>query len=128
MSMMLNLDVLLDYTDWERQKWRDWFQQRGDQALEVSAGTRGDGRFETVGDLVRHIFSAEKRYIERLSGRPLTDTASLPNRNAEALFQFGDQSRRELGEFLTAYPASDWDRPQDFKILNYQIAATPRRS
>jgi hypothetical protein len=32
MSMTLNLDVILDYTDWERQKWRDWFQQRGDQA------------------------------------------------------------------------------------------------
>jgi len=127
MSMTLNFDVLLDYTDWERQKWREWFQQRGDQALEVSAGPRGDGRFEMVGDLVRHIFSAEKRYIERLGARPLTDTASLPNRNAKALFHFGDQSRKELREFLTANPADDWDRPQDFKILNYEIAATPRK-
>ena len=125
--MTLNLDVILDYTDWERQKWRHWFQQRGDQALEVSAGPRGDGRFETIGDLVRHIFSAEKRYIERLSGRPLTDAASLPSRNAEALFQFGDRSRKELREFVTGYAASDWDRPQDFKILNHEITATPRK-
>jgi len=126
-TLTLHIDDLLDYTDWQRRKWRDWFEQRGDRALEISAGPRGDGRFEAVGDLVRHIFSAEKRYVERLSGQPLTDTASLPNRNAEAMFQFGGQSRKALREFLTSYPANQWDRPQDFRILDYEIAATPRK-
>jgi hypothetical protein len=46
-------------------------------------GPHGDN--QTVGDVVKHIFSAEKRYIERLSDEPLTDTASIPNDNLEAL-------------------------------------------
>src|SRR3989442_10744677 len=84
----LSLIDLMDYTDWERRKWYDWLRQRGQQVLEISAGPHGDGRFQSVGELVKHIFTAEKRYVERLSGRPLTDPASIPNDNIEALFQF----------------------------------------
>ena len=75
--MNLNLNDLIDYTEWERQKWYVWLRQHGDQVLKISAGPYGDGRFETVGELVRHIFSAEKRYVERLSGRGLTDIYPL---------------------------------------------------
>jgi hypothetical protein len=72
--MPINLSVsdLIEYTDWERQQWYDWLRQHGDGVLEIGAGPHGDGRFGTVGELVRHISSAEKRYVDRLSGRPLT--------------------------------------------------------
>ena len=121
------LNDLIDYTDWEREKWLDWLRQHGDQVLDISAGPHGDGRFQSAGELVRHIFSAEKRYVERLSGRPLTDTASLPKDNIEALFQFGQQSRNDLRELAGAFPAAEWDAPKDFKILNYLVKATPRK-
>jgi hypothetical protein len=65
--------------------------------------------------LIRHIFSAEKRYIDRLSNRPLTDTSSIPNNSIEALFQFGRQSRADLKAFVESCPAQDWDIPQDFQ-------------
>jgi hypothetical protein len=48
-------------------------------------GPHGDN--QTVGNVVIHIFSAEKRYIERLSDKPLTDTALIPSDNLEALFE-----------------------------------------
>ena len=99
----LSLTDLMDYTEWERQKRHEWMRQQSDQILKVSAGANGD-RFETVGDLVKHIFSAEKRYVERLSGKPMTDTASLPNDNLEALFQFGRESRNSLKEFVEIFP------------------------
>ena len=72
LQMPINLSVsdLIEYTDWERQQWYDWLRQHGDGVLEIGAGPHGDGRFGTVGELVRHIFSAEKRYVDRLSGRP----------------------------------------------------------
>ncbi len=127
MPINLSLDDLMDYTDWEREKWYDWLRQRGEKVLKISAGPHGDGRFETVGDLVRHMFAAEKRYIERLSGRSLTDAASIPNDNLEALFRFSQQSRNELKEFVETFPAQEWDAPQDFKILNYFLRATPRK-
>ena len=80
-----------------------------------------------MGELVRHIFSAEKRYVERLSGRSLTDPASIPTDNVDALFQFGRQSRSGLREFIQAFPAQEWDVPQDFTIMNSFLRATPRK-
>jgi hypothetical protein len=95
--------------------------------LEISAGPCGDGRFEKVGELVRHIFSAEKRYVERLSDRPTTDTATIPADDVEALFQFGQRSRRELREFIEALPVEDGDAPSEFKLMNSSLTATPKK-
>jgi hypothetical protein len=67
MGTTLSLNDLMDYTDWERQKWQDWIERHGRQVLKTSAGPNGDGRFATVGDLMRHMFSAERlRPSERL--------------------------------------------------------------
>jgi len=123
----LSLSYLMDYTDWERQKWHDWLRQHGGKVLKISAGPHGDGRFTTVGDLVKHMFSAEKRYIDRLSGRSLTDTASVPNDDVEALFRFSQQSRKDLKQFVEAFPGQEWDVPQDQKILNSVLTVTPRK-
>ena len=87
----MHLLEFIEYTDWERAYWHDWFRKHGDNVLAINSGPHGDGRFQVIGDIVKHIFSAEKRYVDRLSNRPLTDTASLPNDNVEALFQFGRQ-------------------------------------
>jgi hypothetical protein len=88
-------------------------RERGDHVLAVSAGPHGDGRFQTVGDLTRHIFSAEKRYVERLSNRPLSDATSVPIDKIEPLFQFGEQSRADLLGFINAFPVQGWDVTQE---------------
>jgi len=127
MPIHLSLHELMDYTDWERQKWHDWLRQQGDQVLKLSAGPHGDGRFQTVGELMRHIFSAEKRYVDRLRGRPLTDTASISSGSLETLFQFSQESREGLRELVETFPAQEWDVPQDFTIMKYSVSATPRK-
>jgi len=127
MSAQLNLDDLVHYTDWERQQWQVWFGRHGQEVLKISAGAHGDGRFQTIGDLLRHVFSAEKRYIERLAERPLTDTAAIPNDNIDALFQFGQQSRQAFKEFLASFPLNAWDVPAEFKMMNNSLTATPRK-
>lgn len=129
MSLNLSLNDLMEYTDWEREKWHKWLLQQGAQVLKISAGPHGDGRFEIVGDLVRHIFSAEKRYIEKLSNRSLTETASIPNDDIEALFQFGQQSRKGLRGFVETLPVQEWDVPEDLKFpnLNVSARATPKK-
>lgn len=125
--MNLDLEVLLAYTDWERDKWHAWLRERGDSVLKTSAGAHGDGRLSTVGEIIRHIFSAEKRYVDRLSGRELTDTVSLPADDIEVLFEFGQQSRRDLRQFVAAFPAEKWGVPEDHKILTSTLRATPRK-
>lgn len=127
MTIQLSLDALIEYTDWQRQKWRAVLQQQGPGILRISAGPHGDGRFQAVGELIRHIFSAEKRYIERLSGRSLTDTASIAADNIDTLFAFGQQSRRDLTEFVRAFPVEQWEVPQEFTLLNTAFRVTPRK-
>jgi hypothetical protein len=117
MAVRLSLNDLMDYTDWDRQKWHDWLGRHGGQVLKISAGPNGDGRFTTVGDLMRHMFSAEKRYVARLSGQPLSDPTSVPNDDVEALFRFGRQSRKNLKEFVESFPAEQWDVLQDHQVL-----------
>jgi uncharacterized damage-inducible protein DinB len=127
MPVHVSVNDLIDYTNWERQKWFEQLQQHGEPVLKIAAGPHGDGRFQNVGELVRHIFSAEKRYVERLTGRPLTDTTSIPNDNLEALLQFSQQSRKELEELVRTFPAPEWDATKEFKIVDFVIEATPRK-
>ncbi|HEY2364090.1 MAG TPA: DinB family protein [Candidatus Angelobacter sp.] len=127
MPVHLSLNDLIDYTDWERQKWHERLRQQGNEVLKTGVGPHGDGRFETVGELVRHIFSAEKRYVERLLGRQLSDTGSVPTDNLEALFQFGEESRRELKDFVEKFPTDKWDVPLEFKLMNSVLTLTPRK-
>jgi len=127
MSLDLKLETLLDYSDWERQKVHDLLSQEGAAALKVSAGANGDSRFQCVGDLIRHIFSAEKRYVERLSGQGLTDTSTIPNDDLAALFQLGRQSRKDFREFLAKFPSDQWDVPQEHKLGNSILILTPRK-
>ena len=127
MSLHVSLNDLLDYTAWERESWLAQLRKHGDPVLKISAGPHGDGRFQAVGELVRHIFSAEKRYVDWLSERPLTDAVSIPIDKLEPLFEFGRQSRRDLNELLKTFPAQEWDATKDFKILEHVIRVTPRK-
>ena len=121
------LSDLLDYTDWQRRLWLEWLRERGDRILETGAGRGGDGRFEKLGDLIRHIFSAEKRYVERLTDRPITDPATIPANSIDALFHFGEQSRRELKEYIAGLPDERADAPLELNILNRPLTVTPRK-
>lgn len=127
MSRGLSFNDLVQYTDWERGLWHEHLRKHGDKVLAINAGPNGDGRFETVGDLVRHVFSAEKRYIDRLANRPLTDTGAIPTDRVEPLFEFGRQSRKDLREFLAAFPAHEWDVEHEYTILKFTVRATPKK-
>lgn len=127
MHAHLSFFDLLAYTGWERQLWHDCLRREGDAVLATGVGPHGDGRFATVGDLVRHVFSAETRYVDRLAGRPITDTGAIPTDDLEALFRFGQGSRKALVEFIESCPDREWDVPSDYQILEYRLTATPRK-
>jgi len=125
--MLTGLNELLEYTDWQRQYWQNWFRTHDASALEISAGPGGDGRFDSVRDLIKHIFSAEKRYIERLTSQPLTQPADMPSADIEALFAFGQQSRREFLGYLAGLSSETADTSIDMKLLDIVVTATPRK-
>jgi len=127
MSLHVTVSELMEYTAWEREKWQAMFRQRGNDGLQVSTGAHGDGRFKTIGELIRHIFSAEKRYVERLTGRPLSDTASVPADQADRLFDLGRESRAELQQLVDSFPESQWESPVEFPLMSSIVRATPRK-
>jgi uncharacterized damage-inducible protein DinB len=126
MALTVELSDLIAYTDWQREKWLA-FLSKHEVILHCSAGPHGDGRFTSIGDVVKHIFSAEKRYVDRLSHRPLTDPAPIPNDDVEGLFRFGAQSRRELREFINSLPATAWDVTEEHKIVGHKVRLLPRK-
>jgi uncharacterized damage-inducible protein DinB len=127
MTVQLSVNDLIEYTDWERSIWREFLRRRGDGILKIGVGSNGDGRFQSVGDLVRHIFSAEERYLDRLNGREPTDPSHVASDSVEALFDFGIQSRKHLQEFIATFPTERWDEEMELKLMNSTIRATPRK-
>ena len=124
-----DFDALLAYTEWERRQWREELGARDDGAalLGVSVGPHNDGRFETVGALIGHIFSAERRYVDRLSGRAPSSTTEMPVDAVEPLFLEGECSRRALVEWIDGCPPGDWDEMREYQVLTYRLTATPRK-
>jgi uncharacterized damage-inducible protein DinB len=125
---MLDYNHLLEYTDWQRESWHAWFTRQGAGALAVSVGPHGDGRLNTVGEVVRHIFSAETRYVERMSDLPLTEASALPAADdIEALFALGRKSRAGLRSFISKLPADQLDVSRELTIVNHTRRLTPRK-
>jgi uncharacterized damage-inducible protein DinB len=122
----LSFDDLIEYTEWQRAKWRAWFRDRP-EALALSTGDHADGRFATVGEVVKHIFGAELRYVQRLEGEPLSDLAEVATDSVDELFGKGDETRQRLKQLLATMPEDRWEIPRQFIILKYQVTATPRK-
>ena len=122
----LSFDDLVDYTEWQRGKWRAWFRDNP-EALALSTGDHADGRFTTVGEVVKHIFGAELRYVQRLEGEPLSDLASVSADQVDELFSKGDETRQRLKQLLATVSGEWWEVPRQFTILSYQVTATPRK-
>ena len=127
MTFTFELAHLLEYTDWERSQWRTGFREQGPAALAVDLGPNRDGRVNTIGELVRHIFSAEKRYVNRIQGAPLADAAAVPSTDVEALFALGQESRESLRALLATFPAERWDVPQQIQMGKHTRSVTPRK-
>jgi len=125
-SDLLGIGPLLEYTAWERDKWRAVFDKNG-AAFRTGAGPNGDGRLNTVGEIVRHIFSAEKRYPERLMGKPLSETGGVSAEDVRAVFTLGEESRGAFREFLTSFPAEEWDRSREMPMFKSTLMITPRK-
>jgi uncharacterized damage-inducible protein DinB len=127
MAFAFTIDDLLDYSDWERAQWHEWLREHDEASLAADLGPNNDGRIRTIGELVRHIFSAEKRYVERCLKAPLTDTSTVPADNVDALFAFGTESRRALRELLASFPDAEWNAPREMSFGTHTRVVTSRK-
>ena len=124
MSLSLTFDELLRYTTGEREKWRTWLLAH---PAALDAPVQPGGRLPTVGKLIDHIFFAERRILQRLTGAPLSPSTGLTGNNAPPLFDYGASVRRELEQYVADLDVDVADEIRSFEMGEQRLAMTARK-
>jgi uncharacterized damage-inducible protein DinB len=114
---------LLQYSDEENQRWKQWFQ-RHPEALAVSAGIAGK---DDVAGLLLHIFAVELRYAERLSGVPTTPDEKLRSENLDRLFAITEDARKKMKQFLANAKPEEMNESLTFQTLSSGTQTASKR-
>lgn len=105
-SIAPTVHELLDYTADQFRRWERWFAAHP-AALDLPFGS---GRLASVRDVVHHIVGVERRYTDRLLGRPATPYENVPKAPIGALFAEWRGARAQLERWIAW--ASDADLAQ----------------
>ncbi len=97
MTVFVGFDELLDYSDHERRKWRDWVAT---DAHRIGIPFQVGGRFPTIGSLLDHIFLVERRHLSRLEGGAPPDSTGVKPGDWKALFEYADLVRADLRRYV----------------------------
>ena len=97
MSVSLALNELLDYSDYERGKWKAWVQTDPSR-LNLSFQT--GARFPTLWSLLEHIFLVERRHLARLEGGTPPDSTGVAAGDWAGLFEYADLVRADLRQYV----------------------------
>jgi uncharacterized damage-inducible protein DinB len=125
MSVALDLQNLLSYTDHERSKWKTWLA--ADSAKRLAIPFQDGGRFPTVGSLLNHVFWVEERHLSRLEGHPLPETSGAPENDLNALFEYGDRVRHNLRRYVTTVEDKRFNEPITFALRGGPMTTVLRR-
>jgi uncharacterized damage-inducible protein DinB len=98
MSFAVPFDRLVDYSDYERRKWRDWI---GASPARLDIAVQTAGRFPTVGALLDHIFLIERRHLARLEGATPPEATGIAAGDWQSLFEYGDLVRADLRRYVS---------------------------
>ena len=120
----LGYDELLRYTNEERQKWHDWLLAH---PAAMDAAVQPDGRLPTVGKLIDHILLGERRFLQRLTDVPVSESTGLTGNNVPPLFAYGASVRRELEQYVSTLDEDEADQPRTFVIRDQTWTLTPRK-
>jgi uncharacterized damage-inducible protein DinB len=124
MTLALNFDELLRYTNGEREKWRAWLLVHP-EAMEVPV--QPGGRYPTIGKLIDHVFLVERRHLQRLMEVPIVDRTGLTGNNAPPLFDYGASVRRELEQYVADLDDDVADQIRTFDVREQQWPMSPRK-
>ena len=124
MSVSVDLQHLISYSDHERMKWKAWLASDAGTRLAIPFQT--GARFPTVGSLLHHVFWVEERHLSRLEGHPLPDT-DMPHDDLPALFEFGDRVRANFRQYVTTIDEKRFSEPITFSLRGGPMITVLRR-
>ncbi len=98
MSVTIKFERLLAYSDYERQKWRDWIAA---DPARLSIVLQPGGRFPTAAELLDHIFFVERRHLSRLRGSTPPEESGVPLGDWQRLFEYADLVRADFRRYVS---------------------------
>jgi uncharacterized damage-inducible protein DinB len=113
MSITVSLEELLDYSDFERNKWEAWFSL---DASRMQLPLQGGGRFPTAAALLDHIFLVERRHLARLEGSTPPDSTGVPPGDVASLFEYARLVRADFREYVICTDDAAASDPMTVKI------------
>ena len=117
MSVTLRLEELIEYSDHERAKWRDWIAaDRARLQIPLQPG----GRFPTLGSLLDHVFLAERRHLARLEGGTPPESTGVAAGDMDALFEYADLVRADLCRYV-----ADLDDQAAAETITFTVGSYP---
>jgi uncharacterized damage-inducible protein DinB len=96
--MRVSFEPLLDYSDHERRKWREWIAA---DPRRLATVFQPGGRFPTAAALLDHIFLVERRHLCRLEGGTPPDETGISAADWERLFEYGELVRADLRRYVS---------------------------
>ena len=118
MTVAVDLGELLDYSDHERRKWRQWIAA---DPRRLDLPFQSGGRFATIGSLLDHIFLVERRHLSRLEGATPPDLTGVRADDWNALFEYADLVRADLRKYL-----ADLDDAEARQQMTIVVQSGPR--
>ena len=98
MSLSVQFAPLLDYSDRERRKWREWIAA---DPARMSIVLQPGGRFPTAAALLDHIFYVERRHLCRLEGATPPEETGVPLGDWQRLFEYAELVRADLRRYVS---------------------------
>jgi uncharacterized damage-inducible protein DinB len=123
-SVSLELRELLDYTDHERQKWRQWI---GADSTRLDIPFQPGGRFPTIGALLDHVFLVERRHLSRLQGATPPESSGVKHGDLKALLEYADLVRADLRRYLSDLTEAEAQQPMTIVAQSGTQTMTKRR-
>lgn len=98
MSVTIDVERLLDYSDHERTKWREWIAADPHRMTIV---LQPGGRFPTAAELLDHVFFVERRHLCRLEGATPPERSGVPLGDWARLFEYADLVRADFRHYVS---------------------------
>jgi uncharacterized damage-inducible protein DinB len=95
-TVTIAFEQLLDYSDHERRRWRDWIAA---DPARLDIAVQPGARFPTVGALLDHVFFVERRHLSRLEGGTPPEATGIPHGDWRRLFDYADLVRADLRRY-----------------------------
>jgi uncharacterized damage-inducible protein DinB len=122
MTPSVEFRELLDYSDHERRKWREWMAA---EPTRMDIPFQAGGNFATLGSLFDHIFLVERRHLCRLEGGVPPDSTGVPAGDRDALFDYADFVRADLRRYIA--DLDEDEAAQTMKVVTRQGSRTMTR-